>query len=465
MSGGPNARPMNTLFNDLRSDSNLFSAWRHVKRSALNSSNNEIRGCAAEFEHQHHRHIRRIQRQLRERKFKFDPVTGVLKDKKKRIAQGKEPRPIAVASIKNRVVQRALLQILQPRIPLNDKDLDTKYKAKYDPRLDGLNDVARSKYGVGGLMRPYGGVRPAIGLIMDEMAKGVKYYYQSDIKGFFTKIPTQQVVEIVRSETGDDDLSALFSEALKVELSNKDELLTYARLFPSNDIGVAQGSSLSAFAGNVLLYDFDHQLNEMGVLAIRYIDDIIILSKSLEELEVAIEYSERYLSSLDFQLYPPVAGSSKASRGQCKDAFRFLGCTLQPNRCVPSRQSVEKLLRDIDGDISASKASIKSYVKCDKDFHMDWSRSAVIRKVGRRIYGWRKSFSFCNDWRSLAYLDNDIDKKIGSYEGFVLRMRRKCSKAQYMRIIGIPNVSEVAARETNDNSSEHVRKTIITADT
>ena len=44
---------MHTLFEDLRSEQNLFAAWRHVKRSALNSKNNEIKGYAAKFEHQH----------------------------------------------------------------------------------------------------------------------------------------------------------------------------------------------------------------------------------------------------------------------------------------------------------------------------------------------------------------------------------------------------------------------------
>lgn len=252
---------MKSLFEDLRSDANLFAAWRHVRRRALNSSNDEIKGYATEFENQHQRHIKRIAAKLREKTFKFDPVKGVLKDKKKRLAQGKEPRPIAIATIANRVVQRALLQILQPRVARDEKDPNTKYEPKQDPRLGRLNEVSRSPYGVGGLMYPYGGVRPAIQMVMDAMSKGACYYYQSDIKAFFTMIPTAIVIEKIRHETGDDALSQLFSAALEVELSNKEELLSYAKLFPAGGIGVAQGSSLSALAGNILLYNFDHELN------------------------------------------------------------------------------------------------------------------------------------------------------------------------------------------------------------
>ena len=61
------------------------------------------------------------------------------------------------------------------------------------------------------------------------------------------------MVDFVRQETKDDRLSNLFAEGLEVNLANKDEFHTYADLFPSGGIGVAQGSSLSAFAGNVLL--------------------------------------------------------------------------------------------------------------------------------------------------------------------------------------------------------------------
>ena len=166
---------MASLFDDARSESNLFAAWRHVKRSALKSKNTKIQGSAAEFEHNHQRHLKRIIRQLRENRFTFDGVEGVLKDKKQREAAGKDPRPIAVASIKNRVVQRATLQVLQPRMAKNERDINTKYTPKEDPRLGKLNRINCSEFGVGGLMSPYGGVEPAIKLIMKAMSSGALY--------------------------------------------------------------------------------------------------------------------------------------------------------------------------------------------------------------------------------------------------------------------------------------------------
>ena len=68
---------MRSLFDEMRGEQNLFSAWRHVKRSALNSANNNIRGQAAEFEHKHQTHLHTIGRQLRGDRFRFDEAEPV----------------------------------------------------------------------------------------------------------------------------------------------------------------------------------------------------------------------------------------------------------------------------------------------------------------------------------------------------------------------------------------------------
>ena len=320
---GPERRIMKTLFQDLRTSNNLFAAWRHVKRSALNSKNGDIRGKAAAFEHHHHSEIRRLQTELREGRFTFDDVEGVLKDKKKRLAQKKDPRPIAIGTIRNKVVQRAILQVLQPRKLINVNDVHSKFQPQYDLRLGSLNDVNTSRYGVGGLMKPYGGVKPAIESVLSAMSLGHKYFFRSDIKAFFTKIPTNTIVQKIREETKDDKLTELFAEGLEVHLANAEEIAGYTHLFPKNGIGVAQGSSLSAFAGNVLLFDFDQQLNNLGVSAIRYIDDVLITAPSETALHEAIRFAKQQLNEFGLSLYAPQKGSDKAEQGECANSFGF----------------------------------------------------------------------------------------------------------------------------------------------
>lgn len=229
------------------------------------------------------------------------------------------------------------------------------------------------------------------------MENGACHYFQSDIKAFFTAIPTKEVVECIRIESSEEKLTVLFEEALNVHLSNPEELSGYARLFPSGGIGVAQGSSLSAFAGNLLLYDFDHELNRMGVSAVRYIDDIFILSASKKALNNSVNYSEKILSEYGFSLYKPVAGSDKAASGRCRDSFNFLGCTIQPNRCVPSVNSVNKCLGSARDMLGKSKKAISELIAGGEKFDARLARSSVLDRLGRQLFGWEKSFVFCTD--------------------------------------------------------------------
>lgn len=434
---------MKTLFDAVRTEQNMFAAWRHVKKSALNSGNSDIRGLASEFEHKHQTYLKRFIDQLREGRFTFDPVQGVLKDKRKRIAKGKDPRPIAIAPIKNRVVQRAILQVLQPREARDLRDVDTRYESRRDPRLGKINDVNRSRFGVGGLIYPYGGVGPAIRTVTDAIDCGARYYYQSDIKAFFTQIPTAVVVNFVQHETGDPDLSRLFEEALRTELSNKDELKGYANLFPKGGIGVAQGSSLSAFAGNVLLYDLDHELNGLGVTAVRYIDDILMVSSDADSLDAAIQVAKTRLNDFGFGLYEPSEGSDKASRGECCNAINFLGCTIQPRRCVPSKASIDKMKEGVRDALSSSKAAIKQAVQGKRKLDPAKSQSATLSVLGKRIYGWQKSFGFCNDIQPFRHLDDYIADQVVDYQGFIMRTLRGADQHMQMTVSGIPSTEDM----------------------
>lgn len=356
---------------------------------------------------------------------------------------GKDPRPIAIATIQNRVVQRAILQVLQPRIARDVRNPETRYETTRDDRLGKINDVNRSKYGVGGLIYPYGGVRPAIERITEAIDNGAKYFYQSDIRSFFTKIPTGDVVGFVRRETRDDELADLFRSGLEVHLGNEDELIGYTDLFPKGGIGVAQGSSLSAFAGNVLLFDMDQRLNAMGVTSVRYIDDILMVAPDETTLDTAKDFAETTLTELGFGLYRPEDGPDKAARGECSKAINFLGCTIQPKRCVPSRTSIENIKASVREALSTSKAAIKEATRKGGGLNPSRSQSATLAALGKRVYGWQKSFAFCNQRQPFQHVDDFVSSQVVDYQGFVSRQLSKVGPIEKMMILGVPSTAQM----------------------
>nr|WP_325251608.1 reverse transcriptase domain-containing protein [Amylibacter sp.] len=441
---GTRAKTSKTLFDEVKSEANLFAAWRHVKKSALSSNNGEIRGDASKFEHAHQTHLRKIGRQLREHRFKFDPAKGVLKDKRARLALNKDPRPIAIASVKNRVVQRAILQVLQPRSIVDLSNQNSKSIQTTDPRLGAINNVNQSKYGVGGLLGEFGGVKPAVNLLLDGMNEGKEYYYKSDIKSFFTDIPTANVIDIVRKETNDNLFADLFEEALRVDLSNPEELGRFTELFPKLGTGVAQGSSLSAFAGNLLLYDLDQQLNSPDTTAVRYIDDLLVICKSEAARDWAIKIATKGMEDFGFSLYP--IGSPKSAAGKIEDSFDFLGCTFQRNRCVPSSDSVSKLLAGIDEHIVSSKQAITDSIQQKKLVPPKLSSTQITKTIADKMYGWQKSFDFATDSNAFGKIDLKAAKKLLDFDGWLRRKLLHASDETRLSVMGIPKLAAMHSR-------------------
>ncbi len=428
----------NSLIADVRSSQNLFSAWRHVRKSALNSSNDKIKGSASEFEFRHQSHIRKIQEKLRQKDYNFGKSYGVLKDAKARIAQNKSPRPIVIATLEDRIVQRAILQVLQPRRVIDSSNISSRFSTTTDPRLGKLNQVNTSTFGVGGLMKPYGGSTPAIKLLYQAMNSGCTHYYKSDIKAFFTAIPQKNVLETILKETGDVELTRLFDSCLKVELSNEKDIVKYKDIFPSNGIGVAQGSSLSALAGNILLYNLDNEINTMGVLCVRYIDDVVILGPDKDTVELAKTKLAEGLKDFGFSLYAPVKGSDKAEEGLCAKGFGCLGYWCHPSYIEPSKKSQDNLLDRISSSLSHSKMEMQSFIRDNKALSRDASMSSTLHKVQLRTYGWQKSFAMTTRPATITNLDKKISEKVNDYVGWVLRTSRTLSKSDRACVIGVP---------------------------
>src|SRR5947209_11983325 len=71
----------------------LINAWRQVRENGLASRHRRTVEEIKTFDRESHRHLSRVQSQLRENRFTFDSQMGVLLPR-----LGKRPRPIVVAS-------------------------------------------------------------------------------------------------------------------------------------------------------------------------------------------------------------------------------------------------------------------------------------------------------------------------------------------------------------------------------
>ena len=327
---------MGKLFDEATGQPFLFQAWRTIRENGYSSSHEETRSAVKQFDRQVNRNIIRLQRALRKDIFEFDRQIGVPKKK----SSGNGKRGIVMASVQNRIVERALLDVLQLRSSF-------------------VRSAIEMPTSVGGV--PERSVPHGLKLICDAITSGFSYFVRSDISGFFDNVPRKAVLQQIEADIDDAKLSALLNRATTVTLANEHALGEDRKIFPTDEQGVAQGSPLSPLFGNLLLYQFDLDFNRDGIICVRFIDDFVLLSKDQWRVTKAFNSAKAHLAALGLRCHDPLenADHSKAQLGQVASGFDFLGYHIEPGLLQPSAKARGNLLSSIRNRIRDGKRQIR----------------------------------------------------------------------------------------------------------
>ena len=403
-----------SLDKEVRRTTTLQQAWFSIRDNARTSKSSTTKLEAREFEQKLPLQIRKLQDGLR-KGYRFSPPVGVLIPKK----SGGGHRGLVVSPLPDRVVQRAILDVLQ----------------RHDSRQ--VQAVMEAPTSFGGI--PGRGVQDAIYEIERVRSQGGAVWLAgSDISGFFTKIEVAAVVDFVRQAVQDEAFTTLFRDALAVELANAAKMSPKdLELFPQEGIGVAQGCPLSALAGNIFLRDFDAAMNKGEVRCLRYIDDFILLCSSEAEAHSALAKAKQLLNGLGLTVYDPIQNPRKAFLGPFSGAIQFLGHRMEPGRYPPTEENIKSLLRGIQLDIAEFYTHTRKLLK-GRCTSRRQSFVATVSSIDQRILSWCGAFcaSSCED--TARRIDEEIDKMIAK----LIDMYVKAKKAQAPRrkLFGVHSV-------------------------
>jgi len=391
LANGASRQMQGSLISRVRSSRTLSDAWTAVRRNGRVSKSERTREEIAAFESDALVNLRRIQGQLQNGRFTFQKAIGkrILKKNKKSF------RPLVISPVASRIVQRAIHEVLA--------DLPT------------LQLYVRTLYSFGGVRKEKGtdrlsAVPAAIHSVLEAIGSGATFIVRSDISDFFTKIPKPAVTEIVSRAAKDKQFIELFSQAIKVELENMAALRHHATKFPIEDIGVAQGNSLSTLLGNLYLHDFDTEMNKsLDVRCLRYIDDFLILAPSKSLAENTFSKALGLLSKLGLDV-----SAAKTQRGNATAGFEFLGINLQNGLIRPCKNKRDEHVNSIRETLSVSSNGFNAYTqKGIIEKHLGFI--PTMTKVKGMTQGWIKSYWFCNDGACLASMNSQIDALIKTY--------------------------------------------------
>jgi RNA-directed DNA polymerase len=419
MGPGKEGLRVSDIYREVRKMGTLEAAWRRVRTKGLQSTSNEIKAEVLSFDQSPYKGLASIQRSLREKTFSFAPQKGIAKKR-----PGKSARPIVIAPIENRIVQRAILDVLTEKCVA-------------------VKEVLSIPTSVGGIA----GVDAAIALVSKAISDNARHYVRSDIPRFFTKINKPLIEEFILNSTGDENFTALFRSAVEVNLGNAAALGDAKKLFPTEDIGVAQGSALSPLIGNILLRDFDIQLNDAGrgVVCIRYIDDFVILAPTKGKALAAFRSACKILEKLQLEAYEPVPGSDKASEGSCAKGFDFLGCRIQPGLIQPSKYARENFIGKIQNILKEGRHAINCTRKGEARAGLGFAQTLCY--LDRVIKGWGDAYSFSNGRQVFEALDHRIDQEVEVFLNDVRRHMQNSDSILHRRILGIHALKDTKQRE------------------
>jgi RNA-directed DNA polymerase len=198
-------------------------------------------------------------------------------------------RMLSVFGLRDRLVQRALLDIVQP---------------VSEPRF---HDAS---FG----FRPGRGVAKAVTQAQLLVDTGYRWLVDADIRRCFDSIPRRPLLDAVGCFLDDADAPMLVARCLGWQ---NEGLARDAR-------GIPQGACLSPWLCNVFLHRFDEESARSEVPLVRYADDFLLFATARSAAMTLMKRCGRWLSILGLRLHP-----DKSRVVDAREPVRFLGKVVQ----------------------------------------------------------------------------------------------------------------------------------------
>jgi RNA-directed DNA polymerase len=276
---------------------------------------------------------------------------------------GKGVRQLGIPTVLDRLIQQALLQVLQPI---------------FDPTF------STESFG----FRPGRSAHHAVRRAQAHVAAGYRWVVDLDLAQFFDRVHHDILMARVARRVQDKRVLRLLRRYLQAGV------MAEGLLSPRTE-GVPQGGPLSPLLSNVLLDELDRELERRGHRFVRYADDCNVYVQS----EAA---GERVLSSLERFLWTRLRLTVNREKSAVGRPWvrKFLGYSLTAHRepkLRVARQSEQRL-----------KGKLRQLLRRGRGRHL----ASVIAELTPAIRGWVAYFQLVAVKRSFEELDAWVRRKL-----------------------------------------------------
>jgi RNA-directed DNA polymerase len=250
----------------------------------------------------------------------------------------KEKRPLGIPTVRDRVVEKALQDTLQPIFE---------------------REFAEQSYG----FRPGRSCKDALRRVDQLLKQGQTWVVDADLKSYFDTIPHEPLLKLIEEKVADGRVQELIRKYLKQGVL--EEMREW-----EPEAGTPQGAVISPLLSNIYLNPLDHLMAASGVEMVRYADDFVVLCRSEVEAQAALAMVQQWTAEAGLTLHPEKTRIVDATQS---GGFDFLGYHFERGEKRPRRKSLKKF-----------KDTLRARTKRNQG----QSLQVIIANVNRTTKGW-----------------------------------------------------------------------------
>ena len=263
--------------------------------------------------------------------------------------------------------------------------------------------------------------------ILSTKKNGFRHGFETDLIGFFPSIDRDKLKSAIEKHLGPTWVDMLqpviHFTTPSDEYKNSAEFSTYF-----NGKGVAQGGVLSPLMANLLLLDLDSSASRLGSKVFRYVDDLVLLSRTAKQRDDDAKQLCQWISDLNLEYHDPSTENSKTKTFGLKGEFRFLGFEIRDKECMPIHKARDLLITKLE---ELAKKDLSSF--------------EVLTKANSCVLGWYLYFGVLWEGPRSNACKGELQNRINKTLSLVLGSRNLSGISEkFIANLGVAQLASVS---------------------